>query len=87
MTPDTKKEIKGRTVELEAYEQEKHRLEILESRLNKLYRMTHIMVKGKRVRLTKRKSIAMANAMIDRSFDKALKIKKDAANQLRIMDA
>ena len=87
MDADTKKEIRGRTLRLEAYDNEVERLEALRLRLLKLYSQTHVTINGKRKKLTKRKKIAMANKLIDRAFSENVSVENDTKNQVRLMDA
>ena len=87
MDADTKKEIRGRTLKLEAYDKESERLEALRLRLIKLYSQTHVTTLGIKRKLTKRKKIAMANKLIDRAFSENVSIENDTKNQVRLMDA
>ena len=87
MDAETRLEIKGRTIKLDAYEQEKERLNSLQTRLVSLYVQTHVTVKGVRQKLTKRKRIAMANKLIDAALSESITIDSDAINQVKILDA
>ena len=87
MDAETRLEIKGRTIKLDAYEQEKERLNSLQVRLVALYVQTHVTVKGVRQKLTKRKRIAMANKLIDAALSESITIDSDAINQVKILDA
>ena len=87
MDSETRKEIKGRTVRLEAYEKHKETMNALEIKLNKIYRKTHIVRDGVRSKITKRQKIALASRAIDRAMSNDLEVNKDAINQMRLLDA
>lgn len=87
MDADTRKEIAGRTIALTAYEQEKAIFDQLELRLAKLYAQTHEVINGRRRKLTKRRKIAKANAIIDKAFAGVPDVSRDAINQLKMLDA
>ena len=85
MDSETRKEIRSRTVKLEAYEKHKETLNALEIKLNKIYRKTHIVRDGVRSKITKRQKIALANRAIDRALGDGLSVDKDAINQMKIL--
>lgn len=85
MESDTRKEIEGRTLKLDSYETEKALIEKAELRLLKLYAQTHEVRAGRRVKLTNRRKLAKAKALLDSIFDGEIDVNGDAINQLKVM--
>ena len=86
MRKDERQEAKLRTVKLEAQEQVKNQLDVLELRLNRLFSQTHETINKRRRKLTKARKIAKGNALIDQ-LTQELDLDQDAINQLKILNA
>lgn len=86
MDRETRGEIKGRTIKLDAQEKNNARIDKLVLQLEALGRQTHETRLGFRVRMTKRRKIARGNKLIDRAFRDGLEIDKDAINQLKLLN-
>ena len=81
----TKQEAKARTLKLESYDSNKEALNKVVDRLVRLVDQTHETRLGMRIKMTKRRKIAKANAIIDTLPD--IDFSQDAINQLRLIDA
>lgn len=86
MDLEVKKEIRGRTLKLDAHEKEKALIDEAELKLKRLYAQTHETVNGRRVKLTKRRKIAKAKKLLDVIFDGQIDVSVDTINMIRLMD-
>ena len=86
MDSDVKKEVRGRTLKLKAYDVESGLLDTAELRLKRLYGQTHEQIGGRRQVLTKRRKIAKAKLIIAGIFKGDIDVDDDAINQLKLMD-
>jgi len=83
---DLKKEIRGRTLKLDAYERERNLLDRLEARLIRLFNQKHEVVRGRRITLTRRRKVAKANAIIDKALEGEIDVNRDSIDQVKLMD-
>lgn len=86
MEKELKQEVRARTLKLDAQEREKALLDKAELKLKRLYAQTHETINGRRVKMTKRRKIAKAKALLESIFSGEIDVSQDTINTLKILD-